>query len=204
MVSRELQEVLLLARTITDLQSVPVTDTWFVAVFGSGRLGPVPVLVIWSAAALALGHFVYRETRFGAHVLAIGDSQSAARVAGIKVDRTRIAVLVLMGAISGLAGAIFLGFRGAIDPTTGDTYLLPVVAAVIIGGTALSGGRGTILGAVLGALIIQTIQSGILFLGIDAKWSIFVTGAVIIVAVAVDQIVRRQRTRRARDTVDAG
>ena len=114
-------------------------------------------------------------------------------------------VLVLMGAISGLAGAIFLGFRQAPStPRIGDTYLLPVVAAVIIGGTPLSGGRGTILGAVLGALIIQTIQSGVLFLGIDAKWSIFVTGAVSSSAVAVDQLVRRQRTRRARDVVDAG
>ncbi len=79
-----------------------------------------------------------------------------------------------------------------------------MVAAVIIGGTPLSGGRGTILGAVLGAVIIQTIQSGILFLGIDAKWSIFVTGAAILVAVGVDQLVRRQRVRRARDVVDAG
>jgi ribose transport system permease protein len=78
------------------------------------------------------------------------------------------------------------------------------VAAVIIGGTPLSGGRGSIIGAVLGALIIQVIQSGILFLGIDAKWSIFVTGAVIVIAVAIDQLVRRQRTRRMRDVVDEG
>ena len=108
-----------------------------------------------------------------------------------------------MGLIAGLAGVIFLGFREAIDPTSGDAYLLPVVAAVIIGGTPLSGGRGTIIGAVLGALIIQVIPSGILFLGVDVKWSTFVTGAVIIIAVAVDQLVRRQRARRARDVVDA-
>ena len=81
---------------------------------------------------------------------------------------------------------------------------MPVVAAVIIGGTPLSGGRGTILGADLGALIIQVITTGILFLGVDVKWSTFVTGAVIILAVAVDQLVRRQRERRARDTVDLG
>ncbi len=73
---------------------------------------------------------------------------------------------------------------------------------MIIGGTPLSGGRGTIVGAVVGALIIQVITTGILFLGVDAKWSTFVTGAVIIVAVAVDQLVRRQRARRTHDAVD--
>ncbi len=144
------------------------------------------------------------RSRFGYRAQAMGSNPDAARLAGIPVDRTRVMVLVLMGLIAGLAGVIFLGFRGAIDPTSGDAFLLPVVAAVIIGGTPLSGGRGTIFGAVLGALIIQVIQSGILFLGIDAKWSIFVTGAVIVIAVAVDQIVRRQRTRRMRDVVDAG
>ena len=108
-----------------------------------------------------------------------------------------------MGAIAGLTGAMFLGFRQAIDPVTGGDYLLPVVAAVIIGGTPLSGGRGTILGAVVGALIIQVITTGILFLGVDVKWSTFVTGAVIIVAVAVDQLVRRGRERRQRTVTDA-
>jgi ribose transport system permease protein len=149
-------------------------------------------------------HLLLHHTRFGYRAQALGSNPEAARLGGIPVDRTRILVLVLMGAVSGLAGAAFLGFRQAIDPVTGGDYLLPVVAAVIIGGTALSGGRGTILGAVIGALIIQVITTGILFLGVDVKWSTFVTGAVIIVAVAIDQLVRRQRERRTRDAVDLG
>ena len=154
---------------------------------------------------LAIGlHLLLHQTRFGYRVQAIGSNPEAARLGGIPVDRTRILVLVLMGAVAGLTGATFLGFREAIDPVTGGDYLLPVVAAVIIGGTALSGGRGTIIGAVIGALIIQVITTGILFLGVDVKWSTFVTGAVIIIAVAVDQLVRRQRERRTRDAVDLG
>lgn len=149
-------------------------------------------------------HIVLQHSRFGYRAQAMGSNPDAARLAGIPVERTRLMVLILMGLIAGLAGVIFLGFRGAIDPTSGDAFLLPVIAAVIIGGTPLSGGRGSIFGAVLGALIIQVIQSGILFLGIDARWSIFVTGAVIVIAVAIDQLVRRQRSRRARDVVDAG
>jgi ribose transport system permease protein len=154
---------------------------------------------------LAVGmHVLLHRTRFGYRVLAMGSNPDAARLAGIAVNRTRVLVLVLMGAVAGLVGAVFLGFRQAIDPTLGDNYLLPVVAAVIIGGTPLSGGRGTIVGAVIGAIIIQAIQSGILFLGVDARWSFFVTGGVIIIAVAVDLLVRRQRAQRARDVVDSG
>jgi ribose transport system permease protein len=180
-------------------KEAPYFEIWQVKWFDVIPSVAVAVLIL-----AVVAHILLQRTRFGFRVQAMGSNPDAARLAGIAVDRTRILVLVLMGAIAGLAGVIFFGYRGAIDTSTGDSFLLPVVAAVIIGGTPLSGGRGTILGAVLGAVIIQAIQSGILFLGIDAKWSIFVTGAAILVAVAVDQLVRRQRTRRARDVVDAG
>jgi ribose transport system permease protein len=173
----------------------------FFTIFDAKVLGLVPgVAIAFVLLAVAL-HVLLHHTRFGYRVQAMGSNPDAARLAGIATDRTRITVLVLMGAIAGLSGAMFLGFRDAIDPVTGGDYLLPVVAAVIIGGTPLSGGRGTILGTVIGALIIQVITTGILFLGVDVKWSTFVTGAVIIVAVAVDQLVRRQRERRQRTAV---
>ncbi len=175
----------------------------FFALFDIKVFDLIPIVaILFLLLAVAL-HLLLHRTRFGYRVQAIGSNPDAARLAGIPVDRTRILVLVLMGAVAGLTGAMFLGFREAIDPVTGGDYLLPVVAAVIIGGTPLSGGRGTIIGAVVGALIIQVITTGILFLGVDVKWSTFVTGAVIIIAVAVDQLVRRQRERRARDAVDA-
>jgi ribose transport system permease protein len=161
------------------------------------------VAIAFVGLAIAM-HILLQKTRFGYRTQAMGSNPDAARLAGIPVDRTRILVLVLMGLIAGFAGVVFLGYREAIDPDTGDAFLLPVVAAVIIGGTPLSGGRGTILGAVLGALIIQAVQSSIIFLRIGAQWSTFVTGGVIIIAVAVDQLVRRQRAKRARDVVDTG
>jgi ribose transport system permease protein len=164
----------------------------------------VPIVAILFLALAVMLHLLLHRTRFGYRVQAMGSNPEAARLAGIPVDRTRILVLVLMGVVAGLTGAMFLGFREAIDPVTGGDYLLPVVAAVIIGGTPLSGGRGTVIGAVVGALIIQVITTGILFLGVDVRWSTFVTGAVIIIAVAVDQLVRRQRERRTRDAVDLG
>ncbi len=179
------------------------TSTFF-ALFDIKVLDLIPIVAILFLVLAVLLHLLLHRTRFGYRVQAIGSNPEAARLAGIPVDRTRILVLVLMGAVAGLTGAMFLGFREAIDPVTGGDYILPVVAAVIIGGTPLSGGRGTIVGAVVGALIIQVITTGILFLGVDVKWSTFVTGAVIIVAVAVDQLVRRQRERRTRDAVDLG
>lgn len=176
----------------------------FFALFDIKLFNLVPMVAVLFVVLAVLLHVLLHRTRFGYRVQALGSNPDAARLAGIPVDRTRIQVLVLMGVMCGLAGAMFLGFREAIDPVTGGDYLLPVVAAVIIGGTPLSGGRGTIVGAVVGALIIQVITTGILFLGVDVKWSTFVTGAVIIIAVAVDQLVRRQRERRARDAVDLG
>jgi ribose transport system permease protein len=182
----------------------PDKEGLFFTMWGHKLFEVLPSVAIAFLLLALVMHVVLRRTRFGYRAQAMGSNPDAARLAGIPVDRTRILVLITIGLLAGLAGVIFLGFRGAIDPTSGDAFLLPVVAAVIIGGTPLSGGRGSIFGAVLGALIIQVIQSGILFLGIDSKWSIFVTGAVIVLAVAIDQLVRRQRIRRMRDVVDAG
>ena len=155
----------------------------------------VPVVAILFVALAAILHVVLHRTRFGYRVQAVGSNPEAARFAGIPIALVRLQTLVLMGAIAGLSGSIYVGFRGAIDPQEGADYALIVIAAVIIGGTPLSGGSGTVIGAVIGMLIIQVISSGIIFFGIDATWSTFVTGAVIVLAVALDQIVRHQRSR---------
>lgn len=195
-----------LSLVVTGAHSLAPTDKTspFFSIWTNKLFDVVPSNGIAFLALAVVMHLLLHRTRFGYRVQAMGSNPDAARLAGIPVDRTRLMVLTLMGLIAGLVGVVFVGFRQAIDPTIGDNYLLPVVAAVIIGGTPLSGGRGTIIGAVIGAVIIQAIQNATLFLQIDAKWSFFVTGAVIVIAVAVDQLVRRQRARRIRDVVDAG
>jgi ribose transport system permease protein len=161
----------------------------------STKIGIVPVVAL-VFVLLAIGlHLVLRGTRFGYRVQAVGSNPEAARLAGIPNALVRLQTLVLMGAISGLSGVLYVGFRGAIDPNEGSDFALVVIAAVIIGGTPLSGGYGTVIGAVIGMLIIQVISSGIIFFGIDATWSTFVTGAVIVLAVALDQLVKYQRSR---------
>jgi len=181
-----------------------VRDGPFFEVLTADLPGGIPVVSVVFITLAVLLHIVLHKTRFGYRTLAVGSNPEAARLAGIPIGRTKIQVLVLMGAVSGLSGVLFVGFRGAVDPNSGADFLLPVIAAVIIGGTPLAGGAGTIFGTLIGVLIIGVIGSGVVFLGIDAVWSTFVTGLVIVVAVGVDQLVRQRRKHsgeRAQDSI---
>lgn len=175
-----------------------VREGWFFQFFGGLTGFPFPPIILVLVVVFIALSILFKRTRFGYRVTALGSNPDAARLAGIPVARVRIQVTALMGLIAGLGGVLFLGFRGAVDPTTGSGYLLPVIAAAIIGGNPLSGGSGTLIGALLGAMVIAVIDTGIVFLGIDAVWSTFVTGAVIVVAVGIDQAIRFQRRRAER------
>ena len=172
-----------------------ITTNIFFRALGGDIETPIPIILIFVVLAFVVLHLVLHKTRFGYRILAIGSNPEAARLAGIPIKQTKILVWALMGFVSGIGGVLFLGFRGAVDPTTGANLLLPVVAAAIIGGTALSGGAGTVWGSLYGALIVGVIGVGVVFLGIDAVWSTLVTGLVILFAIGVDQIVRVRKNR---------
>ncbi len=172
-----------------------ITTNIFFRALGGDIETPIPIILIFVVLAFVVLHLMLHKTRFGYRILAIGSNPEAARLAGIPIKQTKILVCALMGFVSGIGGVLFLGFRGAVDPTTGANLLLPVVAAAIIGGTALSGGAGTVWGSLYGALIVGVIGVGVVFLGIDAVWSTLVTGLVIIFAIGVDQIVRVRKNR---------
>jgi len=173
----------------------PDQSTSFFTFVSTKVFGIVPVAALVFVGLAIVMHFVLHRTKFGYRVQAVGSNPEAAELAGISNNMVRLQTLVLMGAICGLSGVMYIGFRGAIDPQEGSDFVLVVVAAVIIGGTPLSGGYGTVIGAVIGMLIIQVISSGLIFFGIDATWSTFVTGAVIVIAVVLDQLVKWQRNR---------
>jgi ribose transport system permease protein len=180
------------ARVVTDMQSVPVTNGWFTALFGSGALLSLPGLVLWTLAAVVVGHFVYRETAFGAHVLAVGDNADAARVAGIKVDRLRMWVLTMSGATAALAGLLYDGRLQGARYTLGESDLMTVIAAVIVGGTRLSGGSGSVVGALIGSLLMGMLNNGLILMGLSVSQQMIVRGAIILAAVA---LTLRERTR---------
>lgn len=171
-------------------------DDPFFQILGSAPFG-IP-LVMWVFAVTAVVfHVIYRYTRFGFATRAIGANRRAASLSGIDVDRHRLIVLGLMGFLCGLSGVMTLGFFASADPNLGTGYELLAIAAAIIGGTALSGGRGSVIGAMLGAVLIALIGSAITQFGVRADYSIFVTGVLITAAVAVDSLVRRRQRRRA-------
>ncbi|WP_246748730.1 ABC transporter permease [Rhizobium setariae] len=173
------------ARSLTNLRSVPVTDATFTGFFGSGSLLGIPSLIWWTAIAIAVGHIIFRETRFGAHVLAVGDNARAASVSGIKVPRIRLAVMMLSGGLAGLAGLLYAGRLQAAKYTLGETDLMTVIAAVIVGGTLLNGGKGSIVGALVGSLMMGMLNNGLILMGLSVSDQMIVRGLIILAAVAV-------------------
>jgi ribose transport system permease protein len=172
------------ARTMTNLRSIPVTNDVFTGVFGSGDLFGIPSLVWWTITCVAVGHIVYRHTRFGAHVLATGDNARAAQVSGIKVPRIRFIVLTICGGCAGLAGLLYAGRLQSATYTLGESDLMIVIAAVIVGGTSLNGGKGSIIGALIGSLLMGMLNNGLILMGLQVSDQMIVRGLIILVAVA--------------------
>jgi len=171
-------------------------DSSFFTKLGENILG-IPTSA-WIVVILGIVlTFVFKKTRFGAMVRATGSNHQAAEFSGIPTRRIRLYALMLTGGLAGLAGVLSLAYFQGADPTVGAGYELQVIAAAIIGGTAVSGGTGTVPGALIGALIVAVINSGLIFFSIDSNWTNFVTGAVIVIAVGSDALVRRRRASRA-------
>ena len=174
-----------LARSITNLESVAVQNQSFINIFGSANVGPIPSLAFWALGATALGHFVFRHKRFGAHVLATGDNADAARVSGIRVDRVRLAVLVLSGTSAAVAGILYTGRLQAATYTLGEQDLLTVIAAVVIGGTRLFGGEGSVIGALLGSLMLGVLTNGLILSGVSSSEQLISKGVLLLVAISL-------------------
>jgi ribose transport system permease protein len=173
-----------LARQLTDLQSVPVTDKAFVWLFGGGDFLGLPIMLWWTAAAVLVGWHLLRQRRYGAHVLAVGNSASAARVSGIKVNRVRLMVFIGSGMTAALAGLLYAGRLHGARYTLGETDLMTVIAAAIVGGTSLFGGKGTVIGALIGALLMSMINNGLILAGLNVSQQMIVRGLIILVAVS--------------------
>jgi ribose transport system permease protein len=151
---------------------------------------PMPV---WIAGALAaLFTLVTRRTRFGRHLYAVGGNERAAALSGLNVQRIKLAVYTLGGALAGVAGLLTAARLDSATPNAGVGYELDSIAAVVIGGTSLSGGRGSIIGTVLGCLIIGVLNNGLVLLEVSPFWQQVVKGFVILAAVAIDRASRRE------------
>ncbi len=162
---------------------------------GGGRLvGLVPIPVVILVILAVIGHFVLTRTRFGRYVFALGSNAEATRLSGINVRRMLTRIYTYAGLLYGFAGVLMASRLSTGQPTAGTGYELDVIAACVIGGASLSGGEGTVLGAIIGALIMGVLRNGCNLLDISAFWQQIAIGGIIVVAVFADQY-RKHRGR---------
>jgi ribose/xylose/arabinose/galactoside ABC-type transport system permease subunit len=155
---------------------------------GKGYVGPFPVQVLVMFVVVAAAIFVMRATAFGRYVMAVGGNEAAARLSGVKVHRTKIAVYAISGLLAGLAGLIETARLGASDAQkVGLNIELDAIAATVVGGTPLTGGRATIVGTLIGALIMQVITTSFNMNGIKFSWSLVIKAAIILIAVYIQR-----------------
>jgi rhamnose transport system permease protein len=173
---------------------------------GYGTLAGIPYLGIIAIVAVAIAAYAMRNFRTSRDFYAIGSDPAAARLAGIPVGPRVFLAFVLSGAIAGLAGAVWLSYYGSVDAIAGVGYEFQVIAAVVVGGVAIFGGSGTVVGAALGALLLNTINSALVVANVSSFWSQAVAGAMLLGAIAFDRLIAirvapalraRRRVRRA-------
>ena len=169
---------------VTYTNPIAVTNKTFNTIFGSGSLFGIPSLVIWSVAVAVLGFVVLKYTGFGREVLATGGNRMAAEYSGVKTRRIKFIAFLLSGAAAALAGLLYTGMMQTARFNFGEGAELMAIAAVILGGTSLFGGRGTIIGTFAGSLLIGTINNGLIIMGLDVSEQMMVAGGIIILAVA--------------------
>ncbi len=155
--------------------------------WGTARVGPVPLPVLLTALVVLATAFLLARTTFGRHVYAVGGNEEAARLSGVRVGRVKLLVYGGMGFLAALGGLVLAARLGTGDPKAGDLFELNAIAAVVVGGCSLMGGRGTLWGTVLGALVIGVLDNGLVLLDVSTYWQKVVKGAVILAAVALDR-----------------
>jgi ribose transport system permease protein len=174
-----------LAQLVTSSAPEPILNDTFNAIFGGGNLGPVPGLLVWTVVAVALGAVVLAKTRYGRQVLATGGNRVAAEYSGVPTKRITFTVMLVSALVASIAGMLYAGRleSGRYQWGTGDE--LSVIAAVILGGTSLFGGAGSVVGALMGSLLIGLINNGLILAGLDNSQQQIIRGLIIIVAVAL-------------------
>jgi len=177
-----------LAQVWSGGQTQSIFQDKFVAGLGSNRVGGLPVTVWITAGTFLLAAALLRYTGFGRMVYAVGGNPEAARLAGINVSGVRIAVYTICGGLAGLAGVLSAAHVGAASPDAGIGMELTAAAAVLLGGTSFMGGRGSLLGTLLGIAFLGVLQNGVTLTGISPYWSNVVSGIVLIVAVGIDRL----------------
>jgi erythritol transport system permease protein len=192
-------------RTFPNLVGDPSLGNTGFAFIGSGRFLGLPVS-IWILVLVGAGAaYLAARTPLGRHIFAVGGNERAAALSGIRVSRVKMFVYVFSGFCASIVGLIISSELMASHPATGETFELNAIAAAVLGGTSMSGGRGTVGGTIIGAFVIGILSDGLVMMGVSSFWQTVIKGLVIIAAVVVDQAQRRLQSRAAmRQTAKVG
>jgi erythritol transport system permease protein len=184
-------------RTFPNLSGTAEMGTASFPFIGTGNLLGLPVM-IWLLVAVAFAaHYVSRRTPLGRHIYAVGGNERGAALSGVKVDRVKLFVYMFSGLCAGLVGIIIASQLQAAHPATGETFELNAIAAAVLGGTSMSGGRGRIFGTIIGAFVIGILSDGLIMMGVSSFWQTVIKGVVIVLAVVIDQAQSRLQARVA-------
>jgi ribose transport system permease protein len=172
---------------VSGTKAVPILSDGYNWFFGGGYVGPLPVLLFWMLLAAVIGHIVLRRTTFGRWVLATGGSETAARYSGVNTRNIKFKVLIISSFAAAIAGMLYAGRFQTGRFQLGEGDELSVIAAAVLGGTSLFGGKGTVVGSIMGALMIGLINNGLILAGLEFSQQLIARGAIIILAVAISQ-----------------
>jgi ribose transport system permease protein len=165
--------------------AIPILDRTYNFSFGSGSIGFIPTLLIWTLIAAVIGHIVLRKTTFGRKVLATGGNENAARFTGIKTRNIKLQVLIISSVAAAVAGMLYAGRLHSGRFQLGEGDELSVIAAAVLGGTSLFGGFGSVIGSIVGALMIGLINNGLILMGLEFSQQLIARGVIIILAVMI-------------------
>lgn len=175
------------AMWVSNTAAVPILSDNYSFIFGGGDIGPVPTLLLWMLVFAVVGHVGLRRTSFGRRVLATGGNETAARYSGVDTRSIKLRVLLISSLAAAVAGMLYAGRLQSGRFQLGEGDELSVIAAAVLGGTSLFGGMGTVVGTIVGALMIGMINNGLLLMGLEFSQQLIARGAIIIIAVALTQ-----------------
>ena len=182
-----------IAMWISATKAVPITHKGFLFWFGSGTIGQVPILLLWAVGATVIVYIVLNNTSYGRKILATGGNATSAKYSGVRVNKITVLAFIYNGCLAAIAGTLYAGRAHSARWDFGSGVEMNVIAAVVLGGTAMSGGTGSAIGALIGSFLIMMIDNGLVIGGLGVAQQTFMRGIIIILAVALSEIGRMKK-----------
>ena len=182
-----------IAMWISATKAVPISHKGFLFWFGSGTIGQVPILLLWAVGATVIGYIVLNNTSYGRKILATGGNATSAKYSGVRVNKITVLAFIYNGCLAAIAGTLYAGRAHSARWDFGSGVEMNVIAAVVLGGTAMSGGTGSAIGALIGSFLIMMIDNGLVIGGLGVAQQTFMRGIIIILAVALSEIGRMKK-----------